>query len=534
MRRGLTVQQWVWRLGACWLIALSIALRFATLQGLTYADDYAYVNAALDANEKGWLPYVGTLSSHFENRLAIVFPLALALRVFGASERVIAAVPMAANVGAIVVSFWLGKRLRNTTAGLIAALVIAFIPQDLWFSSVVLPDTFIPLYVGLAMLCLVAGLHGEYRPAAEIGLYVGAGLFTLCAAAARPSSIALLAPLALSALWSRRSRGRAVIVPALTVALAGVVVWLATFVMSGDALLLYRQLAEDALRSSPGTSSNPPTFLYSMAPLVRIVITSHPVPIQAALESGHIRSWVNSRFGLFFYLALLAWAAGAWWSWKHERYRLPVVSFLILYLVFEFGSASPVSYRPFWKLDRFLTILSVPGALVVALAMERMASVRGRLASLACKAAAVGLLVAYVVVSWAMVMEMDRAQTPVSETYARTFDRLRALDLSPRIYVVHWRWEQRGRTYMRMAPSQPHEFRLLNGVDVASIHSAVVIVDESFFGPGGEFLISWDGFDPALTEIPERLPAGWVLVFTEERPLGGGRPPQDVTVLYAP
>ena len=65
--------------------AFAILFRVIYGQGLTFADDFKYIQAALNANEMGWINYLVSISTPFQSRLFIVFPLAIFIKIFGAS-----------------------------------------------------------------------------------------------------------------------------------------------------------------------------------------------------------------------------------------------------------------------------------------------------------------------------------------------------------------------------------------------------------------------------------------------------------------
>ena len=103
------------------------------------------------------------------------------------------------------------------------------------------------------------------------------------------------------------------------------------------------------------------------------------------------------------------------------------------------------------------------------------------------------------------------------DVYRQTVQKLKHMDSRP-VYVTHWPWSLRGGVFARFRPKEDMEFKSLKNVPVKSIRRSVVILDKSFFEEFGEYQISWDDFDPALKRIPEKIPAGWKLLFTKHRP----------------
>ena len=58
-------------------------------RGLSYADDFAYVKCAFRLNDVGIRAYLSSMSNYYDGRTAIVFPLALFIKIFGAKEIVL-------------------------------------------------------------------------------------------------------------------------------------------------------------------------------------------------------------------------------------------------------------------------------------------------------------------------------------------------------------------------------------------------------------------------------------------------------------
>lgn len=148
---------------AWWCLAfLMIGFVFMTRMnygvGLYYADDFAYVEAALNANEDGWYSYLASLPNIYANRVSVVIPVAFCMKLFGSTEGLLQYVALAFSLGAIACAFLLGEVLSNRAVGFLAAIVASFIPLEIRNATAILPDVFIPFYAGMSLLCLLRAL----------------------------------------------------------------------------------------------------------------------------------------------------------------------------------------------------------------------------------------------------------------------------------------------------------------------------------------------------------------------------------------
>ena len=335
-------------LGLTAILLLATALRLVLRLGLSNRDSFNYMLAAMKLNEYGVVHYLSDLSNIYENRLSIVFPLALIFRLIGTTEIATTLLPFAAALLTIILVFVFAYR-TSVRAGFIAALIVATLPLAVGLSTSVLPDSLIPFYTGVCLFCLWIGLQRD-----SFWLFVLSGVFLFFAFQSRATSGVLVIPLILIALWSSGRSLKAIITPTGTFIVLLGALWLILFMVAGDALVQYKLLIHDgSMKNFAGTGE----FL------------------------GYFRDTVtrlNPDFGVLFHLAILALIFAVYRSRGSEKYRLPLVAFTFLYFFFEFGSTSLTTYQPIWKLSRFLTVLIVPVALLIALASHELLSKKSR------------------------------------------------------------------------------------------------------------------------------------------------------------
>jgi hypothetical protein len=493
----------------CGSLAACVGLRLRYGQGLAFADDFAYVNAALDANQEGWLAFSTSIASIYENRLSLVLPLALSMRVFGASEFALSALGLFFSLGSVALAFSIARRLHDEWAGWFAALLVAALPQEVWFSTSLLPDTAMPFYTGLALDCT---LRAQGRPIASTGLcwYAAAALAVFGAFEARATGGVVLGVLGV---WGLLQPSHRLLRAALPGILFGVFVagfWGLLGWASGDPAVQLRQLVADGTGTPWTGTGKPLEHLFFMLPPLRL---PWELPDLLARDAGWslrdlARYGINTFLGAHYYViwpaaiyALLRWRA-------LPAARLPLIAFGLLYAFFEFGSTSLTSYQPIWKYERFLTILTVPSAALAGIAIADRAlrgpTVRGWQLALVASG--------YIALCAALLEANHRHWGNPVDAVKQTFARLKQQPQLPRlVYTTDSRWSLRGEALSRLHPVQPKRFALLGGQRLEQIENAVIILDRSRFESWSDMRGEPASFDPRLAS--GNLPANWRLLF---------------------
>lgn len=475
------------------IIVLGFILRLGYRCGLCNPDSYAYIAGAVRINDNGLGEYLSTLSNIYENRISIVLPLALILKLFGLSEFTVMLLPLFYAVGTTIVVYLLGKQLFDPVTGLLAALLVATIPLDVFYSTAVLPDSIIPFYVGLTLLFFTLGQKKGNRL-----FYLLSGFFLFGAVQARATSGALIFPLLLIAWWSSKRDVWSFLLPTCTFLSLILIYWGILFLVSGDFFLQLKLFAQVASAEKyVGTGE----FL------------------------GHFKNIfrVNNEFGFLYLIAFPACLIALYKAGHDQAYRLPVITFIALYLFFEFGSTSFTSYQPIWKLSRFLTILSVPVSLVTASVTTFFFSMSRRWLRLA----SFTLLTMHILLVVALFPLYNKGITQFildyNYPYKTTFAKLDAYKNIETIQIMNSRWSLRGQFYARVY-GHTYQYQDIKNKSIDDIENGdIVIYDPIFFTPYGEYEL--DRLDyPALQSLPEELPGNWQLLFIVNRPTNANFP----------
>ncbi len=222
------------------LLAACFWLRLHYGQGLAFADDFNYVSAALDANEQGWLPFIKGISNIYANRLSVVLPLAVFQAVFGRNELSLELLGLSFSCASVGITFLIALRLHGEWA----ALLVATIPQEIWYGTSLLPDSVTPFYMGAA---LYGALRAQDRllDARAFAWYALAAFFTFCTFEARATGGVVLLALGL---WGLMQPDRPIVRAALPGVLFFAIVagtWGLFGVLTGDYRIQLRQLVHD-------------------------------------------------------------------------------------------------------------------------------------------------------------------------------------------------------------------------------------------------------------------------------------------------
>ena len=144
------------------ILIVAGAIRIFAFHGYWGADDGEYSLLA-NAMQRGqfWTfvneHYVARFDgpAHLPYRFALIAPLALLFRLFGVSEPVLVAYPLAISLLGIALAFACGRHFFGNAGGLLAASLYAVIPVDVNNATQFLPDVIATFYASLAVLIVV-------------------------------------------------------------------------------------------------------------------------------------------------------------------------------------------------------------------------------------------------------------------------------------------------------------------------------------------------------------------------------------------
>jgi 4-amino-4-deoxy-L-arabinose transferase-like glycosyltransferase len=321
------------------IVAIGATVRLWALGGLSFAlgsDDSRYVAVAQNL-AAGHLPEGD--AEWFGARAVFLWPVALTFRVLGADDYRAVAWPLACSLLSIVAAFLIGRELMGRRPALVAAGLVALAPVEVIWATRLRPDAVMPAFVALAVWAALRSRRSTGRAAWWLA---GAGALTGAAWSARETAL-LMVPVVVVAAWPciRASwrRVAAYVLGLLAVPLAEVLV----FAFDGRPLW--------PLTATAGAGSY-------RSPLEGLERTTSYIS-QLVTHVGDPRSPLFLVLPAVLIAGSVAWARGlraavlptAWLGWG------------LLYL--EVATLASVD-----KPVRFLTLLTVPTALLIAIAFD--------------------------------------------------------------------------------------------------------------------------------------------------------------------
>jgi 4-amino-4-deoxy-L-arabinose transferase-like glycosyltransferase len=319
------------------VVVAAAALRIWAFGGVQFAhlgDDGRYVAVAQNL-ANGHAP--SGEAEWFGSRIVFLWPVAGLFRLFGAGEVTAVAWPLAGSMLAVVAAYLLGRRLAGPRVALIAAAVVAVTPLEALMATRLRPDAPMAAFIALAVWAALGA-----RRSRSAAWAAAAGLLLAVAWSTREMAL-VMAPVVLAAGWGAGRRALAwgaaglVTVPVLSVAAMGLA--------GGDPLA--------PLTGTAGASrTRDPLEAWSWA---------------SSYSAGLLDGALRPRSMLFLLLPVVAAALVVLLVRRDRRAVLPAawLGWAALYL--ELGTLPNLAKAP-----RFLLLASIPAALLVALAVERL------------------------------------------------------------------------------------------------------------------------------------------------------------------
>lgn len=331
------------------VVTLGLAVRIAGFVGpsFSWASDESRFLALVQNMSNGYFP--SGPAEWFGTRLVMLAPPAGIFRVFGSGDYQAVIWPTLWSLVGIVAAYLLGRDLASPRVGLMAAGIVALTPMEARLGTVLRPDAIVP---AIGALAVWFGLRAGRTDASRWWAF-GAGLALGAGWSVRENAL-LLAPIVLMAGWAGLRRG---ILPAI------------------GGLAVVPAITAVVFAIGAGTPLSPLVGAGTEG------VFRNPVTAWSWDDSYMAMVWEGAfdRRSLVF-LALPALIVGVVGVLirRERRAILPGAWCLLVAVYLEFGTLINLA-----KPNRYLTLLSIPVALLIALALD------GRLAWIGPLAAAV-------------------------------------------------------------------------------------------------------------------------------------------------
>ncbi len=381
------------------LVGLVARVAAYTGQSFSWGSDESRFLGVVQNLANGYFPSGD--AEWFGSRFGLLWPTAGLFRLVHASDAIAAVWPLTVSLTGIVAAYLIGRDLAHRRVGYVAAALVAVAPLEALVGTRLRPDAIAPAVLAFAMWCaLRAGRAGR------VGLRwaFGAGLLLGIAWSVRENALVLI-PVLVMAGWGARRRG-------LVAGLVGAAV------VPACAALVFAIGAGDPLRPLVGAGTEG--------------VFRNPVDA-FALTDTYAAAITRDTFdpgSPFFLLGLtLIGAIAVALVTRDRRALLPGAWLLWTAVYLEFGTLFNLA-----KPVRYLTLCTIPVALLVALAVD------GRAAALA----PAGVAIAAICALWYLPGRVLRADD--STLVARVADRLRSLPEGP-VLAESYTWYAKLATY---------------------------------------------------------------------------------------
>lgn len=325
------------------ILVIAITLRIIFYTGVNFNDDLVYLNFAHDITQGKFHPHPYI----FATRLLMQYPIAFFFLLFGVSEFSATLYIILTSLGTIIFTYLIGRELFNNSTGLLAALLLAFLPLDIIYSTTITPDVPTAFYLAASVYLFIIGNKKNNKLLQySSGIAIGLAWFVKNLALVY---VLLFIGYFILELISKKERFFKVLKPYLFVA-SGL---LSILIIEG---VIYASLGYSFLTVFEVNNEHYSTTLLGVNRDLRY----YPAQLFNYDNLGKYFHFL----GYYFYFSLLSIAL-ILFKKRKEAYIL-IIWLLPITLFLQYGSMSITQYLIIQRIYRFLTIVSVPMCLLIA------------------------------------------------------------------------------------------------------------------------------------------------------------------------
>ncbi len=321
------------------IVIFGIFLRLVFFSGMGVSDSLTYSKTAYNIDKGIDANSVLTLST----RLGLIYPTAISYKIFGINDFSSVLFVLLTSIASIILIFYFGKLLFNTKIGMIAAFLLSFFPLDVVYSTKLSSDLPSAFFMALGIYIF---LYAELKSKLKYGsIYLLSGIFIGIGYLIRESALLIALFFIAYILYKRKVKKEYFLVP------AGV---LMVFIFEA---LIFFNLTQDFLFRVHASQD-----YLAKASLIRNYFGRLDFP--TGLFHYPWLFLTNSLL-VFFYIFILSAVIYYIVFRKKETYTL-LFWFIPLLLYLSFGSSSLSQYIPLSAVDRYTSIIAMPGILLLS------------------------------------------------------------------------------------------------------------------------------------------------------------------------
>ncbi|MBI1935288.1 glycosyltransferase family 39 protein [Candidatus Woesearchaeota archaeon] len=322
------------------IVAFGLFVRLAFFSGIDTSDGLFNTKYSFDIS-RGVFP---TTQNHANSRIGLLIPVAMMYSAFGVNDYTSTALVLLTSLAGIVMIYFFGSLLFDDKIGLLSAFMLSFFPLDVIYSTKFLSDAPSSFFVALSIFLFLKAEISS-RKSIPISLYAFSGLSLGIAFSIREmAALAILVFLAYALYQKRLKSGHFIL-------MAGFML-----VLSLEMLFFYAETGNPLYRFSSLSS-------FYVNALVQDNFYGRVHLLNFFLAWPYV-IFANIQLGYFY--AFIGLAAFYWIINRKKVTNYLVIWLLLIIIYFNYGTSSISRYAPFLAVARYLSIVTVPGILLLA------------------------------------------------------------------------------------------------------------------------------------------------------------------------
>ena len=334
------------------IVIFGLVLRLIFFSGMGISDSLTYSKTAYDINEGRGIDPDSTLT--LSTRLGLIFPTILSYRLFGINDFSSVIFVLITSVASIILIFYFGRLLFSEKIGLMAAFLLSFFPLSIVHATKLGSDIPSAFFMALGVYIF---LYAEMKHKLKYRLgYLFSGIFIGIGYLIRESVLLIALFFIVYIAYKRRIKKEYFLV-LLGILIIFIVEAFIFFAVTGDPI--YRTITSQEYLTN--------------------AVIEHNYFGRLDFPTGFFHyPWLflTNNLLTYFYLFILIALIYVLTKKKKEIYII-LLWFIPILLYLSFGSASFTQYIPFRAVDRYTSIVTIPGILLLAFFLsEKKATIR--------------------------------------------------------------------------------------------------------------------------------------------------------------